>query len=143
MLEVKAMRFTILDPFREINTLQRAVNEVFSGFPIRRGVTYPPVELIDKDDTLTVTVEVPGLNKDEVELTVLRDTLTITGEKKLPIEEDVTYIRHERPHGMFRRLIDLPYSVDQEKISATYIDGILTIKLPKAEEAKPRQIKVV
>lgn len=136
------MRFTILDPFREMNNLQRAANELFSGFPRRQGITYPPIELVDKDDTLTVIAEVPGLNKEELELTVLGDTLTIAGEKKLPAEENATYIRHERPHGKFRRLIDLPYSVDHEKISASYKDGILTIGLLKAEEAKPRQIEV-
>ena len=70
------------------------------------------------------------------------DTLTITGEKKLPAEEDVTYIRHERPHGTFRRLIDLPYSIAQDEIKASYKDGVLTITLPKAEEAKPTQIAV-
>lgn len=137
------MRLAFIDPSREIAALQRAVNELFGGFSTRRGATYPPVELIDKGESLVITSEIPGVEKDKLELTVLGDTLTIAGEKKLPAEKDVNYIRHERPHGAFRRLIDLPYSVDQEKISALYRDGILTISLPKAEEAKPRQIKVV
>jgi len=136
------MRFTIWDPFREMTSFQRTMNELLSGYPTRRGVDYPPVQMIEKDDVLTVIAELPGLNKEEVELTVLGNTLTIAGEKKLPTEENVTFIRHERPHGKFRRLIDLPYSVDQEKIGASYKDGVLTITLPKAEEAKPKQIKV-
>jgi HSP20 family protein len=97
---------------------------------------------LDKGDGLVITAQLPGVDKKEVELTVLGDTLTISGEKKLPAEEDVTYIRHERPHGTFRRLIDLPYSIAQDKINASYKDGVLTITLPKAEEAKPRQIAV-
>ena len=136
------MRLTVWDPFREMAALHRAVNSLFRDSSTRGRVSYPPVELMDKGDSVVITAEIPGVNKDEVDLTVLKDTLTIAGEKRLPAEEGVTYIRHERPHGRFRRLIDLPYSVDQEKISASYRDGILTITLPKAEEAKPRQITV-
>jgi HSP20 family protein len=140
--EVKIMRLNIWDPFREMAALQRAVNSLSRDVTTRGRVCYPPVELVDKGDSIVITAELPGVSKDEVDLTVLGDTLTIAGEKKLPAEEGVNYIRHERPHGRFRRLVDLPYSVDQEKISASYKDGILTITLPKAEEAKPRQITV-
>lgn len=136
------MRLTVWDPLREMAALQRVMNSLFRDSSTRGRVSYPPVELMDKGDSVVITAEIPGVNKDEVDLTVLRDTLTIAGEKKLPAEGGVTYIRHERPHGRFRRLIDLPYSVDQEKISASYKDGILTITLPKAEEAKPKQITV-
>lgn len=136
------MRLTVWDPFREMVALQRAANALFRDFSTQRRIGYPPVEVVDKGDSIVVTAELPGVNKDEVDLTVLGDTLTIAGEKKLPAEEGVTYIRHERPHGRFRRLIDMPYSTDQGKISATYKNGILTIRLPKAEEAKPKQITV-
>jgi len=128
------MRFTVWDPFRETAVLRRVRR--------RSEISYPPVELVDKDDKVVVTAALPGVNRDEVELTVLGDTLTIAGEKKLSETNGVTYIRHERPHGKFRKLIDLPYSIDQSQITATYKDGILAITLPKAEEAKPRQIKV-
>lgn len=136
------MRLTVWDPFREMAALQRAMNSLFRDFPTQRRTGYPPVEVVNKGDSIVVTAELPGVNRDEVDLTVLGDTLTIAGEKKLPAEEGVTYIRHERPHGRFRRLIDMPYSVEQDKISATYNDGILTITLPKAEEAKPKQVTV-
>lgn len=128
------MRFTVWDPFRDVAVLRRAMR--------RREVSYPPLDLVDQDDKVVVKAVLPGVDKDEVNLSVLGDTLTIAGEKKLPATEGVTYIRHERPHGTFRKLVDMPYSVDQSKITATYKDGILTITLPKAEEAKPRQIKV-
>lgn len=128
------MRFTVWDPFRETAVLRRVRR--------RSEISYPPMELVDQDDKVVVTAVLPGVNRDEVELTVLGDTLTIAGEKKLPETNGVTYIRHERPHGKFRKLIDLPYSIDQSQITATYKDGILAITLPKAEEAKPRKIKV-
>lgn len=136
------MRFTVWDPFREMAAIQRAANSLFRDFATRGRVSYPPLEVVDKTDEVLIVAELPGVNKDDVEITVLGDTLTIAGEKKLPAEKDVTYIRHERPHGRFRRLVDLPYAVDQNKVAATYKDGILTITLPKAEEAKPRQITV-
>jgi len=136
------MRLTVWDPFREMAALQRAMNSLFRDSPTQRRTVYPPVELVDKGDSIVITAELPGVSKHEVDLTVLGDTLTIAGEKKLPAEEGATYIRHERPHGRFRRLIDMPYSVEQDKISAYYKDGILTITLPKAEEAKPKQITV-
>ncbi len=136
------MRFTVWDPFREMAAVQRAANSLFRDFATRGRALYPPLEVVDKTDEVLIVAELPGVNKDEVEITVLGDTLTIAGEKKLPAEKDVTYIRHERPHGRFRRLVDLPYAVDHNKVAATYKDGILTVTLPKAEEAKPRQITV-
>jgi len=128
------MRLAVWDPFRDMAVIRRTMR--------RREVPYPPLELVDKDDQVIVTAVLPGVERDEISLTALGDTLTIAGEKKLPATEGVTYIRHERPHGKFRRLVDMPYSIDQSKITATYKDGILTITLPKAEEAKPRQIEV-
>lgn len=135
------MRLTVWDPFKEMANLQRAF------YPLRHvgrsRPAYPPVQVVDHGDSVVVVAELPGQNKDEVELTVLGNTLTIAGEKKLPTEEEgVTYMRHERPHGEFRRLIEMPYSVDKENISASYKDGILTVTLPKAEEVKPKQVIV-
>lgn len=136
------MRLTVWDPFREVVALERATNRFFRDVPTRRRLLYPPLELEDKGDNLIITAELPGVDKEAVELTVLGDTLTIAGEKKLPTENGVKYIRHERAHGTFRRLVDLPYSVAQDNIKASYKDGVLTITLPKTEEAKPRQIAV-
>ena len=135
------MRLTVWDPFKEMANLQRAFSPL--KYVGRSRPAYPPVEVVDHGDSVVVVAELPGLNKDEVELTVLGDALTIAGEKKLPTEEEgVTYMRHERPHGKFRRLIEMPYSVDKENISASYKDGILTVTLPKAEEVKPKQVIV-
>ncbi|MGQ9608669.1 MAG: Hsp20/alpha crystallin family protein [bacterium] len=138
------MRMNILDPFRDwdpfrdLANIERLMNSLWTGY----RQTYPPLDMKDETDKIIISAELPGVDKETIELTALRDTLTITGEKKLPTSENVNYIRHERPHGKFRRQIDLPYPIDQEKVSANYKDGILTIILPKAEEAKPRQITV-
>lgn len=136
------MRLTVWDPFREVAALERATSRFFRDVPTRRRPLYPPLELEDKGDNLIITAELPGIDKEAVELTVLGDTLTIAGEKKPPTENGAKYIRHERAHGKFRRLVDLPYSVVQDNIKATYKDGVLTITLPKTEEVKPRQISV-
>jgi HSP20 family protein len=141
-MEVRKMRLTVWDPFREVVALERATNGFFRDVPTRRKVAYPPLELVDEGDNLVITAELPGVDKEEVELTVLEDTLTIAGEKKLPTEDGAKYITHERTHGKFRRLVDLPYPVAQDDIKASYKYGVLTITLPKAEEVKPKQIAV-
>jgi HSP20 family protein len=141
-LEVKKMRLTVWDPFREVVALERATDRFFRDVPTRRRHSYPPLELEDKGDNVTITAGLPGVDKETVELTVLGDTLTIAGEKKSPTDDGAKYIRHERAHGKFRRLVHLPYAVAQDDIKASYKDGVLTITLPKAEEAKARQIAV-
>ena len=135
------MRLTVWDPFRGL-TPPRIPNRFLYNTLAPRRPLYPHLELVKDDDSVTVTAQLPDIDKEDLELTVLGDTLTIAGEKKLPAEEGVTYIRHERPHGKFRRLVELPYSVAPDKIKASYTDGILTITLPRAEETKPRQIAV-
>ncbi|HGJ64461.1 TPA: Hsp20/alpha crystallin family protein [bacterium] len=132
------MRLTFWDPFREMAMMQKALDSAF-GTP---RITYPPIEVTDKDEIITVKAILPGVDKSTLDLTVLGDSLTISGEKNPSITEGITYIRRERPYGKFRKLVDLPYNVDQDKITATYSNGILTVTLPKAESAKPRQIAV-
>ena len=80
------MRLTLWDPFREVAALDRATDRFFRDVPVRRRPLYPPLELEDKGDSLIITAELPGIGKEEVELTVLGDTLTIAGEKKPPTE---------------------------------------------------------
>ena len=136
------MRLAVWDPFRETAALQRAASRLIHHTTTQRRPSYPPLGLVDANDVITITTQLPGVDREDVELTVLGDTLTIAGEKRLPTQNGATYVRHERPHGKFRRLVDLPYSVKPDEIKASYKDGILTITLPKAEEAKPRQIIV-
>jgi HSP20 family protein len=103
----------------------------------------PAVDIAEHDDEYLVKVELPGVNKDEVKLTLENNILTIRGEKKQEKEtKKENYHRVERSYGSFQRSFTLPAAVKSDKIDASYKDGILSVSLPKAEEAKPKQIEV-
>jgi HSP20 family protein len=103
----------------------------------------PPLDLYQNNDNVVAVVELPGMRKEDIEISLHDGTLTIGGERKSENGangENAT--RTERFTGKFRRSITLPTRVDANKVNATYKDGILTVTLPKAEEAKPKQIQV-
>lgn len=130
------------DPFAELEALQRAVNRLFESF-LGEGeeVSYPPVNVCDKGDVYVVKAWLPGVRREDVNLTVLGNTLTIQGEKREP-DVKGNFLRKERSFGPFHKVVEFPADVDAEKVTAKYRDGILTVTLPKAETAKPRQITV-
>jgi len=137
------MRFsTWWDPFAEIEALQRAVNRLFENFAGRSEVTYPPVNVCDTGETYVVKAWMPGVRREDISLSVMGDTLTIQGEKKEPEIKDGNFYRRERNFGRFHKVVELPAEVSAEGVKAKYQDGILTVILPKAESAKPRQITV-
>lgn len=103
----------------------------------------PPIEMYEKADKFIVRADLPGMKKDDLDISVIGDTLTIRGERKPEAEiKDEEYIRCELCYGKFSRAITLPSAVDPSKVEATYENGILVINLPKAEEAKPKKIEV-
>ena len=139
-----AMRW---EPFKELVNLQERLNKLFrEAFPRTQEATSvwtPPVDVFEKEDEIVLKVEVPEVDQNEIELKVEDNTLTIQGERKL--EEGTTkedYYRMERYYGKFSRSFSLPNTVDQNKIKATYKDGVLRIVLPKREETRPKQIKI-
>ena len=101
----------------------------------------PAVDVYQNKDQYTIHAELPGLKKEEIELSLNGDTLTISGERKQKTKSEEGS-RTERFFGKFQRSVILPVPVNAEKVNATYKDGILTVVLPKAEEAKPKQIPV-
>jgi HSP20 family protein len=103
----------------------------------------PAVDLYEDKDNVIVKAEVPGMKKEDIDVSLHEGTLTISGERKLEEEktEGETY-RSERFYGRFQRSVLLPTAVLADKVNAAYKDGILTITLPKSEEAKPKQIEV-
>jgi HSP20 family protein len=103
----------------------------------------PALDVYDDKDHLVVKVEVPGMKKDEIEISLHDGTLTVSGERKTEheVKEGQTF-RSERYFGKFQRSLTLPTAVDSTKVKAAYKDGVLTVELPKAEEAKPKQIEV-
>jgi HSP20 family protein len=132
--------------------MQREINRMFDGFfqggaradeNLFPSVWTPAVDVAEHDDEYLVKVELPGVAKDDVKITMQENILTVRGEKKQEKEtKESDYHRVERSYGSFQRSFTLPTTVKNDKIEAAYKDGILTITLPKAEEAKPKQIDV-
>jgi HSP20 family protein len=103
----------------------------------------PALDLYENNDSLTVKLEAPGARKEDIAISLDEGTLTISGERKQDAQFDAaTVCRCERVLGKFERQVTLPYPVDPEKIKATYTDGVLTVTLAKAEEAKLKQIPI-
>lgn len=130
-----------------LGDLQREVGRLFEGFEplhaFRMPRPFPALNLHDAQDRYLVTVELPGVSPDDIELSVTGETLTLRGERKRPEGvADESYRRQERPFGRWSRSINLPERIDGNAVAAEFHNGILTITLPKAEEAKPRQITV-
>jgi HSP20 family protein len=104
----------------------------------------PALDVYEQKDNYLVQVELPGVNKDDVKLSLEQGTLTITGERKGDVKEETAEAYHvERFQGRFQRTVNLPESIASDKVTAQYKDGVLTVTLPKREEAKPRQIDIV
>lgn len=137
-----------LEPFRELEQLQRRMNRLFQSFfgrewaPWTSGV-YPLVNISEDKDHLYVRAELPGVKPEDLEITIKDNSLVLRGERKIPEEEkNANYHRRERESGFFRRVVRLPSPVDPNNVEATCKDGILTVRLGKPEEVKPRQIQV-
>ena len=124
---------TLLDlPFWNTSGRQ---SQLFSGWT-------PALDLYQNNDNIVAVIELPGMRKEDIEISLQDGTLTISGERKEERGTEDGATRTERYTGKFRRSITLPTRVDANKVSATYKDGILTVTLPKAEEAKPKQIQI-
>jgi HSP20 family protein len=128
------------------------MNEMFDRTLRRRGdeeealaprAWAPAVDIYETDEKLVIKVELPGLKKEDIDIEVRDNTLTLKGERKFEKEiKRENYHRVERAYGSFQRSFTLPSTVKQEAIEASFKEGILEISLPKAEEAKPKQIKI-
>lgn len=132
------------DILRLQHALDRAFGQPFHGFdaPSGRGV-YPGLNVFESGDAILVKAEVPGLAREQLGVEVEGNRLVLTGSRVAPkLEEGCGFHRRERAFGEFRRVFRLPFEVDREKTTATYRDGVLTVRLEKAETAKPRQITV-
>ncbi len=104
---------------------------------------FPPLNITQDDENFYLRAEIPGIKPSEVSISALRNRVSISGKREIPREHDrVSYHRKERPEGVFDRVVTVPGEVDAERVDARYADGILTLTLPKAEQAKPRQIAV-
>ena len=138
-------------PFREISRLRDEMDRLWEDFlgPERRALRpgaeewIPAVNISDTTDTVTVKVEIPGMEAKDVEISLTGDILTIKGEKKIDQEEkEENFYMVERSYGSFVRSLRLPAAVQEDKIEANYNQGVLTITCPKKEEVRPKQITV-
>jgi HSP20 family protein len=132
------------DPFRELQREVGRILETFDPFQAARRVqVYPPMNLYDAGDRYVLTAQLPGITAGDIELTITGETLTMRGERKRSegIKDD-QYRRQERPMGRWSRTVMLPNRVDGGGVSASFAHGILTVNLPKAEDARPRHIAV-
>jgi HSP20 family protein len=144
------MAITRFDPFREFTTLQDRMNRLFGDVYLRdedvspRGNWVPPVDIYETEGhDLVIKAELPDMTREDIEVTVEHNTLTLRGTKKLPADVKEEHFRRvERSYGTFNRSFTLPTTVDAAKVSADYKNGLLTVKLPYREEAKPRTINV-
>ena len=137
------------DPFSQLEKVQREMERVLSGArggapgqAFRAGV-YPPMNVFDDGESYIVQAEIPGVAPSTVDITVSGDTLTLRGERQPPeVPEGTSYHRRERDFGQFRRAFSLPQMVDSSKVLASCKDGVLEIRLPRAEQAKQRKIEI-
>ena len=144
------MAITRFDPFREFTTLQDRMNRLFGDVYLRdegvvqSGNWVPPVDIYETDGhDLVIKAELPDMTREQIEVTVENNTLTLKGTKNPPAEvKDEQFRRSERHYGAFIRSFTLPTTVDASKVGAEYRNGVLTVKLPYREEAKPRTINV-
>jgi len=141
-----------VDPFSELENLQKQMNQLFD-FSLSRnpfndttllgGQWAPAIDVYDSKDNLLIKADLPGLSKDEIEVSIQDNNLLLKGEKKKDKEiNEENYFKTERFYGSFFRTIPLPSAVDSANVDAKYEDGVLTLTLPKKEESKPKQITI-
>ena len=138
-------------PFREVSRLRSEMDRLWDDYfgAGRRALQpleetwMPAVDVAETGDKITVKAEIPGMEAKDIEISMVGDTLTIKGEKKVEREEkEENYHMIERSYGSFSRVMKLPVAVDADKVEATYKNGVLTVALPKKEEVKPKAIEI-
>jgi HSP20 family protein len=136
-------------PFRELEDWERRFEGMF-GHPLRpmwwragEEGWMPAVDMFEKDDKFVVKADLPGMKEDDIDVSIVGDTLTIKGEKKTETEvKEENYYRSERAYGSFLRSIPIPSGVDSSKIEANYENGVLEVTMLKAAEIKPKKVSV-
>lgn len=144
------MTLTRWSPVRDLAALEvDLLNRMFesawgNGEPVARGAWIPAVDVYETNDQdVVVKVDLPDMKREDIKLTFENSVLSIEGQRDIPMNlEHDRFHRLERGHGAFRRTFTLPATVDASRVDATYQDGVLTVKLPRREEARPKQIKI-
>ena len=141
------------DLFREMDNVHREMDDLFRGLGFGRLLepsfaaaagsrTYPRLNMREDQENVYVEAMLPGIDPKKLEMTVLKNTLTLAGERRGEEAGNGTWHRRERGAGRFLRTLDIPAEIEIDKVQAHYRDGMLTVTLPKAAVARPRQIEV-
>ena len=134
------------DPFDALFALQRALDarhdSDWMGESTAGIGSYPPMNIFQKGDDFVAVVELPGVNKDDLQIEAKENTIRIFGNKAITYEKDASVHRRERLSGVFNRTISIPVEINPDGIRAEYRDGILALHIPRAETEKPRTIKI-
>jgi HSP20 family protein len=152
MWETNIMSIVRWDPFRELEDMSNRLNRVFGRVPLTREADKdamvafdwaPSVDISENAEEFILKAEIPGVNKDDVKVSIADDIVSIQGERKQEKEErDKKFHRVERSYGSFLRTFSLPSNIDDAKVQAQFKDGLLTVRLPKSATAKPKSIDV-
>jgi HSP20 family protein len=150
--EGRAMALMRWNPTRDLLSIRDDMNRLFNEFFGRTegqegswasGAWAPPVDIHETDDALILKAELPGFSKDDVNVELKDNSLTLKGQRQDEKEvKEEQYHRRERTYGSFQRTFMLPATVDSEKVTASYKDGVLELRLPKREAAKPKRITI-
>ena len=126
------------------NRLNRTVNDPYTPRTEDAfGTWAPPVDIFEKNDHLVIRAEIPGVQKEDMDVRIENGVLTLQGDRRQDTEvREENAHRLERVYGMFTRTFSLPTTVDAAKVTATYKDGILEVSVPKVETAKPKQVEI-
>jgi len=141
------------DLFRGMDAMGREMESILGSFGFGRAIepglvspferrSYPRLDVREEVEHFTVTALIPGIDPKELEMTVLGNTLTLSGERRTEAPQNVTWHRRERGAGKFLRTIDMPAEIETDQVKADFRDGVLTVTLPKAAAAKPRRIAI-
>jgi len=135
------MALVYLDPFEQLQSeLERMLETAFGTTGSR---LFPPVNVFDAGDAYVVKAELPGVSPDKIDIELEEDTVTLRGERSFSEpNQEAAYHRRERGTGRFRRVVRIPGRLASDEVKAEYRDGVLTVRLPKAKETRPRRVQI-
>ena len=131
------------DPFAELRRMQGEMNRVFSGFNATAARDFPPINIWLGENSVVLTAELPGITRDDVDLSLQEDVLALAGKREPKSQEqNANWQRRERAYGSFSRAVQLPFRVDPDKVQARFNNGILEIELQRLEADRPKKIEI-
>lgn len=140
------MVYRIVDPFSALRDLQQALDSARLSDWLSRGTAgagvFPAINIFGKGDDCVMVAELPGVSKDDIDITVEGNQVTISGKRDIGYDESASIHRRERASGGFSRTLSIPIEVDVDRVEAQYQDGVLAVLLPRADADKPRKVSI-